>query len=134
MPRKPTDIVQYKLRIRESLRRRIEHAAKKRGLSANQEMAIRLEHSFELETVRKLEFLVEDLAKLTVRLKDLSERVTDNYRSIVELRKLYSAGNVPGLPSPTGEIPMQKSLLDRLSEDIFGPRVGKRKESEQEGE
>ena len=64
MARKPTDIVQYKLRIRESLRRRIEQAAKKGGVSANQEMASRLERSFEEESVGKIGLLAMQMEKL----------------------------------------------------------------------
>jgi hypothetical protein len=49
MPRKPSAILQYKLRIRESLRRRIEKAAEKNKVSANYEMVSRLERSFDQE-------------------------------------------------------------------------------------
>ena len=55
MPRKPSDIVQYKLRIRESLRRRIEKAAEKNKTSANQEMAKRLFISFDQENLHDIE-------------------------------------------------------------------------------
>jgi hypothetical protein len=64
MPRKPTAIVQYKLRIRETLRRRIVEEAKKHGISANQEMVSRLEQSFEQEAVRKLDLIVAELDSL----------------------------------------------------------------------
>jgi predicted membrane chloride channel (bestrophin family) len=47
MPRKPSDIVQPNLRIREDLRRRLEAAAKKRGVSLNFEMTERLKQSFD---------------------------------------------------------------------------------------
>jgi hypothetical protein len=47
MPRKPSDIVQPNLRIREDLRRRLEAAAKKRGVSLNFEMTERLKASFD---------------------------------------------------------------------------------------
>jgi hypothetical protein len=49
MPRKPSAILQYKLRIRENLRRRIEKAAEKNRVSANYEMVSRLERSFDQE-------------------------------------------------------------------------------------
>jgi hypothetical protein len=49
MPRKPSAVLQYKLRIRESLRRRIEKAAEKNKVSANYEMVSRLERSFDQE-------------------------------------------------------------------------------------
>ncbi|WP_298102469.1 hypothetical protein [Bradyrhizobium sp.] len=45
-PRKPTAILQYKLRVRESLRRKIEKAAGQNNNSANQEMVNRLEATF----------------------------------------------------------------------------------------
>jgi metal-dependent amidase/aminoacylase/carboxypeptidase family protein len=49
MARKPTDYVQFKLRIRESLRRKIERAAEKAAHSANAEAVRRIEHTFEEE-------------------------------------------------------------------------------------
>jgi hypothetical protein len=61
MPRKPSAVLQYKLRIREALRRRIEQAAKKRGVSANYEMTSRLEQSFEQEASRSNEAIAEDM-------------------------------------------------------------------------
>jgi hypothetical protein len=64
MPRKPIEVVQYKLRIREALRRRIERAAKEHGVSANQEMASRLERSFEQESVRKIDLIATQMEKL----------------------------------------------------------------------
>jgi hypothetical protein len=86
MARKPTDIVQYKLRIRESLRRRIEQAAKKSGVSANQEMVGRLEASFEAETVRKLEIIAEEMANLVDRLSAVphSEWLPSNLVDLAE--------------------------------------------------
>jgi hypothetical protein len=47
--RKKTDIVQFKLRIREALRRRLEAAAGAEERSLNSEIANRLENSFEQE-------------------------------------------------------------------------------------
>ena len=49
MAPKASKVVQYKIRVREELRRRIEQAAKKRFVSANYEMTSRLERSFEQE-------------------------------------------------------------------------------------
>jgi hypothetical protein len=64
--RKPTEFVQFKLRVREGLRKRIEREAKRRDESANNEAVRRLEESFEFE---------EDIAELA-RLKaaDASEQ------------------------------------------------------------
>jgi hypothetical protein len=47
MPRKPSDIVAPNLRIREDLRRRLEQAAQKRGVSLNFEMTERLKASLD---------------------------------------------------------------------------------------
>ena len=49
MARKPTEYVQFKLRIRESLRRKIEKAAEKKAQSANAEAVERIEQTFEEE-------------------------------------------------------------------------------------
>jgi hypothetical protein len=68
MPRKPSAIVQYKLRIRETLRRRIEQEAKKHGVSANQEMVSRLERSFEFERVRDLDDVAASMSEQAMSL------------------------------------------------------------------
>jgi hypothetical protein len=46
LKRKETDFVQFKLRIREGLRRRIQREAEKKKISANAEAVERLEKSF----------------------------------------------------------------------------------------
>ena len=46
MARRPTEYVQFKLRIRESLRRKIEKAAELRDHSANAEAVWRIERTF----------------------------------------------------------------------------------------
>jgi hypothetical protein len=61
MARKTSAIVQYKLRIRETLRRRIEQAAKARGVSANYEMMSRLERSFDQDSVRTIDIVASDI-------------------------------------------------------------------------
>jgi hypothetical protein len=52
--RKKTDTVQLKLRIREELRRKLEQAAKGRDASLNNEMARRLDDSFESGITERL--------------------------------------------------------------------------------
>jgi hypothetical protein len=49
MGRKPTDTVAFKLRIRESLRRKIEKAAERKKISANAEAVERIEKTFDDE-------------------------------------------------------------------------------------
>jgi hypothetical protein len=46
MARKPTEFVQLKLRIRETLRRKLERAAEKKGQSANAEAVERIAQTF----------------------------------------------------------------------------------------
>jgi hypothetical protein len=54
MARKPTEVVAVTLRIREDLRRRLERAARKAGVSLNAEMEKRLEDSFDLANTGSL--------------------------------------------------------------------------------
>ena len=54
MARKPSDVIQYKIRIREDLRRRIEQVAEKRDVSINSEIASRLGESFDLPKLDKI--------------------------------------------------------------------------------
>jgi hypothetical protein len=61
MARKPSDIVQPNLRIREDLRRQLEQAATKRGVSLNQEMNWRLRDSFDREALFTLGRVASDM-------------------------------------------------------------------------
>jgi hypothetical protein len=54
--RKPTDFVQFKLRIREGLRRKIERAAEKKKHSANAEAVARIEYTFAEEEEHEAQF------------------------------------------------------------------------------
>jgi hypothetical protein len=67
MSRKPTEFVQFKLRIREALRRKIEKAAEKRAISANAEAVERIEFTFEED--EKLEAAERDLEQRKVELE-----------------------------------------------------------------
>jgi hypothetical protein len=70
MARKSTEIVGTQLRIRESLRRRLEQAAARRGVSLNFEMTDRLARSFETENVRTLDTIRADMEIISKRLQD----------------------------------------------------------------
>jgi hypothetical protein len=61
MARKPTDVVQVNLRLRERLRRKLEQAARKRQVSLNYEMMWRLEQSFEQISARSIDDIARDL-------------------------------------------------------------------------
>jgi hypothetical protein len=68
MPRKLVDIAHVNLRIRESLRRKLEREAKKRRTSLNNEIRWRLEDSFEAQARRDLEEIAADLKTIDARL------------------------------------------------------------------
>jgi hypothetical protein len=89
MPRKPTDIVQYKLRIRETLRRRIAQEAKKRGISANQEMVRRLELSFHREQEKNLADHI--VLELEQRRGPLSQRFYEAVEQLDQIARIYKA-------------------------------------------
>jgi hypothetical protein len=63
MSKKPSQIVQVKVRMREDLRRKIEHAAQKNGLTVNAEILRRLDQTFDV-TLDKLEGSVTKLSRL----------------------------------------------------------------------
>jgi hypothetical protein len=114
MPRKPSDIVQYKLRIRESLRRRIEKAAKKNKTSANQEMANRLEHSFDQEQFHEIE-------NVTVGLKASWFRVESLFARAAFLRDLVRAANelvaqIEQLPAETQDRAALKAAVEQVKQ------------------
>jgi Arc-like DNA binding domain len=79
--RKLTDIVQVKLRLRESLRRKLEREAEKRGLSTNAELARRLEESFDREelneALRSAMWQVLTHEGLTEALKPLAAQIVE---------------------------------------------------------
>ncbi len=62
-PRRPRDIVQVNLRIRESERRQLEAAAKRNMTSLNAEMASRIVRSFEQEHVLQIDGLAENVSR-----------------------------------------------------------------------
>jgi hypothetical protein len=63
MPRKkPSDVTQIKIRVREDLRRQLEAAAKKRDVSINFEMTDRLKASFDQGDRIELSRITADLS------------------------------------------------------------------------
>ena len=69
----PYRIVDYKLRITENLRDRINRAAAANNVSHNREMIRRLEESFDHVEHRSLEETIKRLIEITERLTRLSE-------------------------------------------------------------
>ena len=67
MARKPSDVIQIKIRVREDLRRRLEQAANKADRSINSEMASRLADSFNLPKLNEITAGLEDVWARFVR-------------------------------------------------------------------
>lgn len=61
MAPKPSEVIQYKIRIRQDLRKRLEQAAKKRDVSINYEMTSRLKESFDREALVTIYRVSEDI-------------------------------------------------------------------------
>jgi hypothetical protein len=86
--RKPSEIYVFVLRIRESLRRKLETAAEKNRTSLNIEIANRLVRSFEAENVRTLDEIVADLSGIRrsfVRLRHAADLVAALRNKIIQL-------------------------------------------------
>jgi ribosomal protein L18E len=61
--------------MREHLRARLQRAADKRGATLTQEIADRLEKSFETESMQKLSEITEHLAQQAEGIKDIQSSV-----------------------------------------------------------
>jgi len=73
MARKTTALIQFKVRMREHLRARLQRAADKRGVTLTQEIADRLEKSFEAENLQRLGEVTDRLAQQTKGLVTFGE-------------------------------------------------------------
>lgn len=76
--------IEYKIRIRDGLRRRLETAAKKRDVSINQEMASRLEESFARGDLLKL-------GEITAGLEGVYGRFAREGRDRLQTQELINA-------------------------------------------
>jgi hypothetical protein len=105
VPKKPTDLVQFKLRIRDGLRRQIEREAKKRSRSANAEAVARLEQSFAQQETADL---IKDTARAAAH---------DTFKSFATL--LLKGAEVPletllkQLTTDQAEVPHESTALNR---------------------
>jgi hypothetical protein len=102
MPRKPTDMVQVNLRIREAMRRRLEGAAKKRGVSLNFEMMSRLTDSFDRAAHQTIDEAAAKFELASVHLMHFA-RQTAARKLLDDLREA-SAALVSRLPADSEEI------------------------------
>jgi HicB family len=111
MARKPANIIQPSLRIREDLHRRLEQAAKKRGVSLNIEMTNRLKESFDREAHRTIDVVASDL-------NDVWRRFADRVDSEFRQRQLIWAVEalVGRLPAEFRE--REKEFVENVQKEI----------------
>jgi hypothetical protein len=113
MPRKPSDIVQPNLRIREDLRRRLEAVAKKRGVSLNFEMTERLKASFDQGDLVKISRVATDMENVWTRYaRETEDRL--------QTQKLMNAAEylVRELPPEVQDREVVKRAIARVQESI----------------
>ena len=115
MARKPTDYVQFKLRVRRSLLLKIQREAEKKKHSANTEAVNRLEESFDRsEEARRDSAIIEMLVN------------NDNVSSAA-LRHI--AIEMTKAPNPFRSAADLKSFLTSLNFSAYGKQIQERIES-----
>lgn len=82
MPREPTDIVEPKLRIRESLRAKLEVEAARQQTSLNAEMVRRLEDSFDDKPRANLATATRDFATSAQDLRQIATRIETGWERL----------------------------------------------------
>ena len=92
MSKKPSQIVQVKVRMREDLRRKIEHAAQKNGFTVNAEILRRLDQTFDV-TLDKLEGSVTKLSRVEEAMEEVRVKMEQVVRRQLEFQRRYA---VPG--------------------------------------
>jgi HicB family len=127
MARKPADIVQPSLRIRDDLHRRLEQAAKKRGVSLNSEMTIRLKESFDREALRTIDGVASDLGNAWMRFAEMLQDETLQ-------EELMRAGEslVEQLPADIREREAIKGAVERVRKatTAIARRIGRARDEE----
>jgi hypothetical protein len=124
--RKKTDYVQFKIRLRESLRKRLENAAHAKDISLNSEMIARLERSFvhdslddQLAVMRKVLKVMDRMAgiidKRYTKLDQDVALVEEIQKTEDELRKMEDAawGKQSGF-LPAFDVPDKEEIDARL--------------------
>jgi hypothetical protein len=116
MSRKPSALLSYKLRIREALRRRIEQAATRRGVSANAEMVSRLERSFEQEAHRSIDESAAHLKVTTAHFDGVFHGLSkqgDIVRAAEALLKQIDGGNSEATKKAAAKVRQVIEMIDR---------------------
>ena len=115
MARKPSDIVQPNLRIREALRRRLEERAKKNKVSLNIEMTHRLERSLDQEATRSNEEIAEDMRNIWARYGEMFASLNkqgDLIRAASALLKHIDAGNSAAVTAAADKVRAAIQLIE----------------------
>jgi hypothetical protein len=133
MRRKPTDIVQINLRIRELERRKLEAAAKKSGVSLNGEMAARIARTFRQTAEWEANQLAENVSRfLGPLLADVHEltksgeliRAADELIALIQ--PLLAIGLIDGPAGAEIRAAIERySVVKRMIEIEAGRRLGK---------
>ena len=88
MKRETSETAHFTLRIREDLRRRLEHAARKRDVSLNSEMTERLRSSFEQA---ELQAAIVKLSKVATGVEDAWDRLARDIDDQIRMADLVNA-------------------------------------------
>ena len=96
MPRKPSETVQVNLRIKESLRRRLENAARKRQVSLNYEMTSLLERGLDQPALLEGQNVAQDMAIMWARWGDAFTKLNRQADLMVAAERLV--GSLGGDP------------------------------------
>lgn len=118
MARKPSDIVQPNLRIREELRRRLERAATKNRVSLNVEMTRRLERSLDQEANISIAANASHLDTLTLRFSDAFDGLNkqgDLVRAAEALLKQIDAGNDDAAKEAAKKVRQAIEMIDHAA-------------------
>jgi hypothetical protein len=85
--RKKLDFVQFKIRLRESLRKQLEVAAHAKDVSLNSEMVSRLEHSFIQDSLDRQIAVMGRVLKVMDRIGDMIDRDWEGLERVTALSK-----------------------------------------------
>ena len=112
MPRKPSDVTQIKIRVREDLRRRLEQAAKKRDVSVNFEMVDRLKASFDQTAHRTIDEAAASIKLVAERFEHYARETVD--RNLLDDLREAGAALVAQIEQQPAEIRARKELKDTV--------------------
>ena len=112
--RKTTDTVSFTLRMREELRAVLEHAAKEKEVSLNQEIVDRLKMALTARVIEANQHLVmAQLELLSTKIDEIINRLETAEAKLESVHELSEGG----YEELTKEIKILRSAIDRVSPD-----------------